>query len=165
MLGGLKAGKFDAIMAVPEWQWAAEEEGFGKAVYDVQDEKAWARVFGGPIPVTVGYALRETLEKSPDLAQGYVNACYRAQQWIHRAKDEEVVELLHRTYMDTFSREIVLRSVKYYKTIFDWDFMIDEKSYENGMKVWVPLAADRPVPYAKAVEMAFVKKARAKFKS
>src|SRR5437773_10762033 len=28
MLGGLKAGKFDAIMAVPEWQWAAEEEGF-----------------------------------------------------------------------------------------------------------------------------------------
>ena len=165
MLGGLKAGKFDAIMAVPEWQWAAEEEGFGKAVYDVQDEKAWTRVFGGPIPVTVGYALRETSEKSPDLAQAYVNACYRAQQWIHRAKDEEVVELLHRTYMDTFSREIVLRSVKYYKTIFDWDFMIDEKSYENGMKVWVPLAADRPVPYAKAVEMAFVKKARAKFKS
>jgi NitT/TauT family transport system substrate-binding protein len=165
MLGGLKAGKFDAIMAVPEWQWAAEEEGFGKAVYDVQDEKAWTRVFGGPIPVTVGYALRETIEKSPDLVQGYVNACYRAQQWIHRAKDEEVVELLHRPYMDTFSREIVLRSVKYYKTIFDWDFMIDEKSYENGMKVWVPLAVDRPVPYAKAVEMAFVKKARAKFKS
>src|SRR5882724_1254016 len=165
MLGGLKAGKFDAIMAVPEWQWAAEEEGFGKAVYDVQDEKAWTRVFGGPIPVTVGYALRETIEKSPDLAQAYVNACYRAQQWIHRAKDEEVVELLHRTYMDTFSREIVLRSVKYYKTIFDWDFVIDEKSYEKGMKVWVPLAADRPVPYAKAVEMAFLKKARAKFKS
>src|SRR5207245_795475 len=37
MLGGLKAAKFDAIMAVPEWQWAAEEEGFGKAIYDVQD--------------------------------------------------------------------------------------------------------------------------------
>jgi hypothetical protein len=29
MLGGLKAGKFDAIMAVPEWQSAAIEEGFG----------------------------------------------------------------------------------------------------------------------------------------
>src|SRR5262250_23789 len=66
MLGGLKAGKFDAMMAVPEWQWAAEEEGFGQAIYDVQDEKAWNRVFGGPIPVTVGYALRETIEKSPD---------------------------------------------------------------------------------------------------
>ena len=74
MLGGLKAGKFDAIMAVPEWQWATEDEGFGKAIYDVQDEKAWNRVFGGPIPVTVGYVLKETIEKSPDLVQGYVNA-------------------------------------------------------------------------------------------
>jgi len=165
MLGGLKAGKFDAIMAVPEWQWAAEEEGFGQAIYDVLDEKAWNRVFGGPIPVTVGYALRERIEKSPDLVQGYVNACYRAQQWIHRAKDEEVVELLHKPYMDTFSRDIVLRSVKYYKTIFDWDFMIDEPSYANGIKVWVPLAVDKPVPYAKAVDMTFVKKARTKFKS
>jgi NitT/TauT family transport system substrate-binding protein len=165
MLGGLKAGKFDAIMAVPEWQWTAEEEGFGRAIYDVQDEKAWAHVFGGPIPVTVGYALRETIETSPDLVQGYVNASYRAQQWIHRAKDEDVVELLHKPYMDTFGRDIVLRSVKYYRTIFDWDFMIDETSYANGIKIWVPLAVDKPVPYAKAVDMTFVKKARAKLRS
>jgi len=165
MLGGLKAGKFDAIMAVPEWRWAAEEEDFGHAIYDVQDEKAWTRVFGGPIPVTVGYTLRETIEKSPDLVQGYVNACYRAQQWIHHAKDEDVVELLHKRYMDTFSRDIVLRSVTYYRTIFDWDFMIDETSYANGIKVWVPLAVDKPVPYAKAVDMTFVKKALTKLRS
>src|SRR5438874_7972392 len=130
MLGGLKAGKFDAIMAVPEWQFAAEGEGFGRVIYDVQDEKAWRRVFGGPIPVTVGYALRETLEKSPDPVQAYVNANSRAQQWIRRAADEEIVELLHRPYMETFSRDDVLRSVRYYKTIFDWDFTIDEKDYE-----------------------------------
>jgi NitT/TauT family transport system substrate-binding protein len=165
MLGGLKAGKFDAIMAVPEWQWAAEEEGFGKAIYDVLDEKAWNRVFGGPIPVTVGYVLRETMERSPDLVQAYVNACYRAQQWIRRARDEEIVEVIHKPYMDTFARDIVLRSVRYYKTIFDWDFLIEEKDYDNGMKVFIPTAVDRPIPYARAVEMGFVKKAQAKFKS
>jgi len=33
------------------------------------------------------------------------------------------------------------------------------------MKVWVPLAVDKPVPYAKAVDMSFVKKAQAKYKS
>src|SRR5262247_3036276 len=164
MLGGLKAGKFDAIMAVPEWQWATEDEGFGKAIYDVQDEKAWNRVFGGPIPVTVGYTLKETIEKSPDLVQAYVNASYRAQQWIRRASDEEVVELLYKPYMDTFSREVVLRSVKYYRTIFDWDFLIEEKDYDNGLKVWVPLAVDKPIPYAKAVDMSFVKKAQATYK-
>jgi NitT/TauT family transport system substrate-binding protein len=165
MLGGLKAGKFDAIMAVPEWQWAAEDEGFGKAIYDVLEEKAWTRVFGGPIPVTVGYVLRETIEKSPDLVQAYVNATFRAQQWIRRAKDDEIVDLLHRPYMDTFKREIVLRSVKYYRTIFDWDFTIAERDYENGMKVFVPIAVDRPIPYAKAVDLSFLKKAQAKHPS
>ena len=162
MLGGLKAGKFDAIMAVPEWQFAAASEGFGHVIYDVLDEKAWNRVFGGPIPVTVGFALRETLEKSPDLVQGYVNACYRAQQWIRKAKDEEIVELLHRPSMDTFKREDVLKSVRYYKTIFDWDFAIEPKDYENGLKVFIPTAIEKPIPFAKAVDMSFVKKAHAK---
>ena len=163
MLGGLKGGKFDAIMAVPEWQAAAVEEGFGRVIYDIADEQAWNRVFGGPLPVTVGYALRETVEKSPDLVQGYVNANYRAQQWIRRAKDEEIVELLWKPYMDSFKREVVLESVRYYKTIFDWDFVIDERDYERGMKVWVPLAVDKPIPYARAVDMSFVKKAQAKY--
>jgi NitT/TauT family transport system substrate-binding protein len=165
MLGGLKAAKFDAIMAVPEWQWAAEDEGFGKAIYDVLEEKAWTQVFGGPIPVTVGYALRETLEKSPDLVQAYVNAVYRAQQWIRKAGDEEIVELLHKPYMDTFKREIVLRSVKYYRTIFDWDLAIAEKDYDNALKVVIPIALEKAIPYARAVEPSFLRKAQAKYPS
>jgi NitT/TauT family transport system substrate-binding protein len=160
MLGGLKAGKFDAIMAVPEWQAAAVEEDFGKPIYDIRDEKAWNRVFGGPIPVTVGYVLKE----SPDLVQAYVNANYRAQQWIRKAKDDEVTDLLWKPYMDTFKREVVLESVRYYRTIFDWDFVIDEKDYERGMKVWVPTAVDKPIPYKQAVDMSFVKKAQARYK-
>ena len=165
MLGGLKAGKFDAIMAVPEWQSAAVSEGFGRPIYDIQDEKAWNRVFGGPIPVTVGYCLKETVDKSPDLVQAYVNACYRAQQWIRRSKDDEIVELLHKPYMDAFAREVVLESVRYYRTIFDWDFLVEEADYARGEKVWIPTALDKPIPYAQAVDMRFVRKAQAKFKS
>ena len=165
ILGGLKARKFDAIMAVPVWQWKAQDEGFGQPIYDVLDEKAWNAVFGGPIPVTVGYVLKETVEKSPDLVQAYVNANYRAQQWIKTAKDEEIVELIHKPYMGTFTREAVLREVKYYRTIFDWDFLIEEKDYANGMKVWVPLALTKPIPYAQAVDMTFVRKAQAKYTS
>src|SRR6266540_3478338 len=164
MLDGLKAGKFDAIMAVPEWQSKAVAQGFGHPIYDVQDEKAWNRVFGGPIPVTVGYALKETIEKSPDLVQGYVNACYRAQQWLKKAKDEEVVEMLQKPYMSTYNREEILESARYYRTIFDWDFIIEEKDYDRGMKVWVPLAVEKPIPFRQVVDMSFVKKAQAKYK-
>ena len=78
--------------------------------------------------------------------QGYVNASWRAQQWIHRAKDEEVVELLYKPYMDSFSREVVLRSVKYYRTIFDWDFLIEEKDYDNGTQGVGPAGARQADP-------------------
>src|SRR5262245_44249520 len=81
MLGGLKAGKFDAIMAVPEWQSAAEGEGFGRPIFDVQDEKAWNRVFGGPIPVTGGFVLKANVETSTDSWSTHVVADYRAPLW------------------------------------------------------------------------------------
>jgi len=121
-------------MAVPEWQSKAVAQGFGQPIYDVQDEKAWNRVFGGPIPVTVGYVLRRRSRSRPTRA-GYVNACYRAQQWIKNAKDEEVVDLLQKPYMSTYSRERSW-SRALLPHIFDWDFVIDEKDYDRGMKVW-----------------------------
>jgi hypothetical protein len=62
-----------------------------------------------------------------DLVQGYVNACYRAQQWIRKAKDDEVVDLLQKPYLSTYTREEILDSVRYYRTLFDWDFLIEEK--------------------------------------
>ena len=97
--------------------------------------------------------------------QAYVNACYRAQQWVRGARDEEIVDLLHKPYMDTFTREDVLKSVRYYKTIFDWDFLIAEKDYDNGLKVFIPTAIDKPIPFPRAVDASFVKKARTKYPS
>jgi NitT/TauT family transport system substrate-binding protein len=160
MLGGLRAGKFDAIMAVPEWLWAAEDQGFGKAIYDIRDEKAWNRVFGGPLPVTVGYCLPETIEKNPAAVQGYVSACYRAQKWIQKAADQEILDLLYKPYMDAFSKGDVLKTIRYYRGIFDWDLVIDEKGYGDLVKI--ALAAEvleKESPFAKAVDMTFVRKA------
>jgi sulfonate transport system substrate-binding protein len=160
MLGGLKAGKFDAIMAVPEWMWAAEGQGFGKAIYDVLDERAWTRVFGGPLPVTVGYCLRETIEKQPAAVQGYVSACYRAQKWIQKAADAEILDLIHKPYMDTFSKDEVLTSIRYYKGIFDWDLLVDEQQYQEVQKIFLTTKViEAPIPFQKAVDMSFVRKA------
>lgn len=39
------------------------------------------------------------------------------------------------------------------------------RHYQNALKVFVPVAIDAPVPYAKAVELSFLKKAQAKYKS
>ena len=163
MLGGLKAGKFDAIMAVPEWMWAAEDQGFGKPVYNVLDQKAWNQVFGGPLPVTVGYCLKETIERNPAAVQGYVSACYRAQKWIQKARDEEILDLLHKPYMDTFSREEVVKSIRYYRGIFDWDFLVDEKQYETVLRIFLATKTlEKKISFAKAVDMSFVRRAHQK---
>ena len=160
MLGGLKARKFDAIMAVPEWMWAAEDQGFGKTIYDILDERTWNRVFGGPLPVTVGYCLRETIERQPAAVQGYVSACYRAQKWIEKAAEGEILELLHKPYMDTFSRDEILKSIRYYKGIFDWDFLVDERQYQEVQRIFLATKVlDGPIPFQKAVDMSFVRKA------
>jgi len=160
MLGGLKAGKFDAIMAVPEWLWAAEDQGFGRVIYNVLDEKAWNQVFGGRLPVTVGYCLKESIEKDPAAVQGYVSACYRAQKWIQKAPDGEILELLHKPYMDTFSKEEVLKSIRYYKGIFDWDFLVEEREYNEVLKIFLATKTlDKEIPFAKVVDTTFVRKA------
>src|SRR2546427_3106555 len=50
MLGGLKAGKFDAIMAVPEGQWAAGEKRFRQGIYHGLHEKGVSPGVRGPVP-------------------------------------------------------------------------------------------------------------------
>lgn len=160
LLDGLKAGTFDAIMAAPEWVWVAEDEGFGVAIYSILDDLAWTRVFGGPIPVTVGYALKETVERSPEVVQGYVNACYRAQRWIQAASDDEILGLLYGPYMRAFTKEAVLRSIRYYRIILNRDLAIDERGYRNGMRAWYPRAIRESHPYVEAVDPTFVRKAK-----
>src|SRR5256886_4829677 len=54
MLGGLKAGKFDAIMAVPEGQVAAGGGGVGGGGFDVLHAPAWDRGLGGAHPPPIG---------------------------------------------------------------------------------------------------------------
>jgi len=119
MLAGLKGAKFDAIMAVPEWQSKGVAQGFGHSHLRCPGREGMEPRVRRPIPVTVGYVLKETIEKSPDLVQGYVTPAI-GQQWIRKAKDEEVVELLQKPYMSTYSRDEILESVRYYRTIFDW---------------------------------------------
>lgn len=163
MLGGLKSGQFDAIMAVPVWIWAAEGEGFGKLLYDARDETTWNRVFGGNIPATVGYVLQETIEKEPEKTQGYVNAIYRAMKWLKSAENESIYEMIGPKYMSTFKKEDILREIEYYKGIWDYDAQVAPEDYQNGLKVWIPRVTEKPFAYEQVVNMSFVQKAAKKF--
>jgi hypothetical protein len=80
------------------------------------------------------------------------------------AQTPRPVTVSHSVSTFVYGQHLVAKE-KYYKTIFDWDLVIDEKDYENGIKVWIPTAVDKPIAYGKAVNMSFVPKAQAKYRS
>jgi sulfonate transport system substrate-binding protein len=159
MLGGLKSGQFDAIMAVPIWMDTAIEGGYGTALFDVSSGNAWQKVFGANIPTTVGYALKETIAEDEEVTQGYVTAVYRAMQWMKGRNPVEIYEKIGHKYMAEFKKDDVVSEIKYYQAISNYDLIIPPKDFEAGKKVWVPRATSKDWAYEEVVDMRFVKKA------
>ena len=159
MLGGLKSGQFDAIMAVPIWMDAAISQGFGAALYDVTSNEAWLRVFKGDVPTTVGYALKATIDADPEMTQDYVTAVYRAMQWMKGHKPEEIFEKIGPKYMATFSKEEVVKEIQYYQAIFNYDLRVTRKDFENTKRVFIPWVTEKDFTYDAIVDMRFVEQA------
>ena len=135
MLGGLKTGKFDAIMAVPIWLFEAEDQGYGKTIYDITDEASWNKVFGGPIPATVVYVLDDTIAAEPELTQKYVATILKSMQWLGEASTDEIYAVIG-PVMPGFDEATVKREIDYYKKIWQYDGAFPEAYFENGAKVW-----------------------------
>jgi len=159
MLGGLKSGQFDAIMAVPVWMDTAIEGGYGKALFDVSSTASWNQVFGANIPTTVGFALKETVEEDPSVTQGYVTAVYRAMQWMKGRDPEAVYGAIGPKYMAEFKKADVVHEIKYYQAIFNYDLIIPPKDFAAAKKVWVPRATKRDWAYDEVVDMRYVEQA------
>ena len=135
MLGGLKAGKFDAIMAVPAWQFRAVDEGYGAPLYNISDAASWNKVFGGNIPASVIYVLDETIEANKELTQKYINAIYKSMQWLGSSAEDEIYKVVG-PLMPRFPEELVKREISYYKQIWQYDGSFSETDFNNGAKVW-----------------------------
>jgi len=135
ILGGLKAGKFDAIMAVPAWIFRAEDDGYGKLLYDISDADSWAKVFGGKIPASVVYVLDDAVTENAELTQKYINAMYKSMQWLGASSVDEIAGVVGEL-MPRFSIDQVKREVAYYKDIWQYDGSFPEADFNNGAKVW-----------------------------
>lgn len=135
MLGGLKAGKFDAIMAVPAWYFRAEDDGYGKLLYDISDEGSWTKVFGGKIPASVVYVLEDAVTENAELTQKYVNGLYKSMQWLGASSVDEIFEVVG-PLMPRFAPELVKREIAYYQQIWQYDGSFPEADFNNGAKVW-----------------------------
>lgn len=164
MLGGLRTKKFDAIVAPPSWQFEAEDRGWGKTIVDMRDEKLAHEMFGGPVSTTVFYARQPTIDEHPDKTQAYVNAMYRAMQWIKDASVDEFYDSVGEKYLNALPAEMVKREIAYYKDTFYFDGVVTPEAYANGSKVWFGgMSEIEPIAFGDAVDNSFVEAAREKY--
>lgn len=160
MLGGLKAGKFDAIMAVPAWFFRAEDDGYGKLIYDISDGDSWTSVFGGKIPASVVYVLEDAVTENRELTQKYVNAIYKSMQWLGANPSDEIQKVVG-PMMPRFPEELVKREIDYYKGIWQYDGSFAEADFQNGAKVWFrPATKIGELGYADIADMSFLENAK-----
>lgn len=159
MLGGLKTGKFDAMMAVPAWQFAAEDNGFGSAIYDISDEASWGEIFGGNIPASVVYVLEDAVTTNAELTQKYVTAMYKAMRWLESASVDDVYAAIG-DEMPRFTPEQAKKEIAYYKAIWRYDGGFTKADFESGGKVWFrPKTKIAPLAYEDIVDLSFLEAA------
>ncbi len=159
-LGAMKTGKIDLNMAVPEAILEAEKESIGRLIFDVRDDQRWNAVFKGPISATGSYALKATLENQKDETQAYVDACWKAVQWIKGATPAQVADALRKFEgMMGLSHASVVKSVEWYKPVWTYDMVFTRDNFDRLLNVARGIKAEKEFPYEQTVDLSFLKKA------
>ncbi len=164
MLGALKTGRVDAIMANSLIYFATQDEKLGSPVFNAVDEKIWLEFFGSTFPGQVCFALADQIKAQPQETQAFVNAVYRALQHIKNTPSADLVKLVQPHFMGNFKPEVAQREIDYLKPIYSYTGEITEEQYRNGGKVWFSEGTKvKEQPYKDMVDLSFLAKARAKF--
>jgi NitT/TauT family transport system substrate-binding protein len=166
MLGALKTGSVAATMATASMMEQAVQEGWGVPIFDATQDKVWNEFMGGDVPGIAAYALRETIDKRPEVVQAFVTGLVKAQDFINANPPEAITELVHASHMHALTRPSVLKAIRLYKeTVWLKDNLITEEAYARMAQIMgegrqFSNEQMKTVPYSKCVEMSFVRKAR-----
>ena len=163
MLGSLKTKQIDVLSTAISLVAEADKNGWGKQIYSPSDAKTWNEVIGGPVPVNNNFCLLSTIEKDPEKVQAYVNAIWRATQWIKAHSPEEIQDTIER-FVGSTSRQANLLEIGELKDVADWNGLIGADAYARGEKVWYgELTGLKPIKREDAVDEKFLKAAHAKY--
>lgn len=166
MLGALKTGSIAASMATASMMEQAVAEGWGIPIFNGTQDDVWNEIMKGDVPGIAAYALRDTIEKRPEMVQAFVNGLVKAQDFINANTPEAITEVIYTDYLSALSRPSVLNSIALYKkNVWLKDNIITEDAYNRMAGIMgdgrqFSNEKMKTVPYAQCVDMSFVRKAR-----
>jgi NitT/TauT family transport system substrate-binding protein len=166
MLGALKTGSVEASMATASMMEQAIAEGWGVAIFDGTGDAVWNDLMGGDVPGIAAFTLKETIDKRPEVVQGFVNALVKAQNLINTSSAEDITELVYADYLNALARPAVLKAIALYKnSVWLKDNIITEEAYNRMARVMgdgrqFSNEQMKAATYAACADMSFVRKAR-----
>jgi NitT/TauT family transport system substrate-binding protein len=166
MLGALKSKQVAASVATMGMMEQAVQEGWGVPIFDVTDDKAWTETFGGDVPGLGAYVMEDSIAKRPQELQAFVTAMTKGQDFINGNAPAAIVDLVQEDYLSSFPKESLVKTIGVYKDkVWKKDNIIGKAEYDRliGIMGGGRQYSDeelKKVPYERAVNMSFVKKAR-----
>lgn len=166
MLGALKSKQVAATIATSAMLDQMKGEDWAVPLFSIGDDASWISTFGGDVPGIGCYVLQEQIDKNPAAIQAAVTGLVKAQNFINSSSPEEIADLLHEDYMNSLPKTTVLSGLTFYKkNVFSPDNIISEDNYallSNIIKdrQFTPEQMSK-IPYKMAINMDFVRKARA----
>lgn len=166
MLGALKTGSVAASMATMSMMEQARQEGWGVPIFDATTEASWNEFMGGDVPGIAALTLQDTIQKRPETVQAFVTGLVRAQDFITAHSAAEIADVIYDDYLNAFPRAAIEKTLGVYKeTVFLKDNLISQDAYDRMTAIMGDgrqFSNDeiKAVPYAKCVDMSFVRKAR-----
>ena len=153
-------------MATMSMMEQARQEGWGVPIFDATTESSWNEFMGGDVPGIAALTLQDTIQKRPETVQAFVTALVRAQDFISGNSAAAVADAIYDDYLNAFPRAAIEKTLGVYQeTVFLKDNVITQDAYDRMTAIMGDgrqFSNDeiKTVPYAKCVDMSFVRKAR-----
>lgn len=164
ILGGLSTNQFDAIAAMPNIRFTAEEQNWGQVAFDIGNDEQWNGVFGGSVPSTVAFALQSTIDSKPEMVQAFVDGLYRSLQWLEKSTPDELYETVSELYLGDFEESAIRKEMDFLQAIHSYAGSVDEDNFNNlGPILFREMTAIDPVSYTDAIDASFLQNAVEKF--
>jgi len=92
--GAMRSKRVSAVVASLSMVETAKTQKYGYTLFDSRDTDAWNKVFGGPMPSSVVYALADNVKKKPELYRRVVKAMIQADDFIKKNSAETIAEAI-----------------------------------------------------------------------
>lgn len=117
MQGALRAKRAAAVVASLSMMEAGKTEKYGRVIFDSRDTAAWDKVFKGPMPSSVIYALTANVDKNPEMYKRFTKAIIQADQFIRSNSAGTIAEVIG-PEMGGQSIPALSHAIGEYKTVY-----------------------------------------------